>query len=279
MIAHSVSLTLSIIDYSTNNLPLFLRTRAASFPSTRTSVQCACRSQAQNNSARALQASWSTYLMAFEWKHDSTTSCTEFSIFIATSWKTSRPATWSFQGNRIPSVTSRKQDSSCKFGSSRVQSPVSGCKGWRTISLATRLIQTCFFIGVSSLWSIMLLDRKSSSSVTITLHTFMNCAVTFQVHGDRCGGLVVTTNPVNTVKRLCPLPQSLHRGTKVVQSDKMMRRPWARVPQTDVSWPHSRFVQGLGVPTQNPMGPKEPPATVTPGQLLASLPGATPNRY
>ena len=60
------------------------RRDAASLVSTRASIQCTCRRQSRNNSARALQASWSTFLMALEWKHDPKIGCTEFSIFFAT---------------------------------------------------------------------------------------------------------------------------------------------------------------------------------------------------
>ena len=73
----------SINDITSNSLPLFLFNE---------NVQCvvgdesflSMRDQSRSSSARALQASWSTFLMALEWTHDPITSCAKFSIFFAT---------------------------------------------------------------------------------------------------------------------------------------------------------------------------------------------------
>ena len=60
----------------------------------------------------------------------------------------------------------------------------------------------------------------------------------------------------------------------VVQLDSMMRRPCDRVPETDASWPHHRFVQGSGSPPRTRWDPTCPGThdwSSWAGQLFASL--------
>ena len=77
-----------------------------------------------------------------------------------------------------------------------------------------------------------------------------------------------TTNPVATVKGLCPL----------LQAQELTSRPRNQQSRA-IGLDDAASVSTVRGPLPYPMGPPGPPATVTLGPLLASPPGANRDRY
>ena len=86
-------------------------------PSTRASFQCTCRvrSRPANLENKASHnSSWSTFMAVLEWKHSPITSCTEYSVLLATREQEVSRVTASHEGHHASRIqASRVQQCAC----------------------------------------------------------------------------------------------------------------------------------------------------------------------